>query len=83
MSPITQTCILVVLVFAFLYPIDFVNIGSYAWLWVATRALNYYLMFRAYMMYRQLKSDLGKMGMPMPAFKFIPIWERNGNQKDS
>jgi hypothetical protein len=71
-------CFFLVLLVA-LWPQDCLNVSRFTWLWVLTRILNYYLMIQAYMMYRRLRSDFGKMGLPMPAFKFIPIWERNGN----
>jgi hypothetical protein len=71
--------LLVVIAFIVLFPIDASNGVTLAWLWLLTRALNYYLMFRAYLMYLRLRSDFAKLGMPMPAFKFIPIWERDGS----
>lgn len=74
-----QFCLLFLAVFVAFFPIDASNGAMYLYLWCATRVLNYYLMFRAYMMYRRLRSDFGKMGMPFPAFKFVPIWERDGS----
>lgn len=82
MTPAIQVYFIVIAVFLALYPEDCLNASNYIFLWLATRILNYYLMFQAYMMYRRLRSDFAKMGLPMPAFKFIPIWERNGNQED-
>lgn len=74
-----QACLLVLAAFVVLFPVD-TDIGlKFVPLWIYTRILNYYLMFRAYLMYRQLRSDFAKIGMPMPAFKFVPIWERNGS----
>jgi hypothetical protein len=69
-------------VLIFLYPVDSSNLVSFCWLWVLSRLVNYYLMLKAYLMYRRLRSDFGKMGLPFPAFKFIPIWERDVNQKN-
>lgn len=74
-----QTFLLVILAFAVLFPIDASNGAMLITLWIYTRLLNYYLMFHAYLMYRRLRSDFAKIGMPMPAFKFVPIWERNGS----
>lgn len=74
-----QLCLLVIVTFVVLFPLD-TDLGiEYIRIWTISRILNYYLMFRAWMMYRQLKADMAKLGVPMPAFKFVPIWERNGN----
>lgn len=79
MSPAIQAYLIVIAAFVVLFPVDASNGVTLVWLWLLTRVLNYYLMFRAYMMYLRLRSDFAKLGMPMPAFKFVPIWERNGS----
>jgi hypothetical protein len=61
------------------FPLESQYGATFIFLWVAVRILNYYLMFRAYLMYLRLRSDFAKLGMPFPAFKFIPIWERDGS----
>ena len=38
--------------------------------------LNYYLMAQAFLMYRKVSGEARKMGMPIPAFRFTPIWRR-------
>lgn len=73
--------ILAIAAFIALFPVDSQNAVALAALWVKVLILNYYLMFRAYLMYRQMKSDLAKIGVPFPAFKFVPIWERDGFNK--
>jgi hypothetical protein len=45
-------------------------------LWAWTIGLNYFLMFQAWKMHRQIVKDCVKMNLPPPAFKFIPIWDR-------
>lgn len=77
----TDFCLLIVAAFIFLYPQDSINIPKYIVLWTGSRILNFYLMFRAYLMYRRLTLDMGKMGVTLPAFKFVPIWERHGINK--
>lgn len=58
------------------FPEDCVIFAGLAKVWVFSRFLNYYLMFKAWLMYRQLRADMAKMGMPVPPFKFTPIWQR-------
>lgn len=59
-----------------LYPQDFFNLVS--WVLLSTRALllNYFLMFKAWLMYRQICRDFASIGLPKPAFKFTPTWDR-------
>jgi hypothetical protein len=59
-----------------MFPEDCIIAVEIARVWTYSRILNYYLMFRAWLMYRQLRSDMAKMGMPAPPFKFVPIWQR-------
>jgi hypothetical protein len=59
-----------------LFPEDCIIFAGLVKVWTFSRLLNYYLMFRAWLMYRQLRSDMAKIGMPAPPFRFVPIWQR-------
>lgn len=59
-----------------LYPRDCLNLVSLILLRVRMLSLNYFLMFRAWLMYRQICRDFASIGLPKPAFKFTPLWER-------
>jgi len=59
-----------------LYPRDCLNLVLLVFLRVKVLWLNYFLMFRAWLMYRQICRDFASMGLPKPAFKFKPLWER-------
>ena len=60
----------------YLYPQDFLYAFDRAWVWLSVRILNYYLMFEAWKLYRTISLDRAKMGLPVTAFSFTPIWER-------
>lgn len=62
--------------FIVLYPQDSFNLALAIPLSVKTFCFNYFLMFRAWLLYRQLCRDFDSMGLPRPAFKFTPLWER-------
>lgn len=59
-----------------LFPEDCITAAGIAKMWLLSRVLNYYLMFRAWLMYRQICGDMAKLGLPPPPFKFVPIWQR-------
>lgn len=59
-----------------LYPRDCLNLVSLVLLRAKVLCLNYFLMFKAWLMYRQICRDFANMGLPKPAFKFKPLWER-------
>jgi hypothetical protein len=59
-----------------LYPQDCLNLVALVSLRVRALLLNYFLMFRAWLMYRQICRDFASIGLPKPAFKFTPLWER-------
>jgi hypothetical protein len=59
-----------------LFPEDCIIFAGLIRAWLQVGILNYYLMFRAWLMYRQIKADMAKLGMPAPKFKFVPIWQR-------
>ena len=54
----------------FLYAVEFITIKS------KTFFLNYFLMYKAWLSYRLIAKECTKMGLPTPAFTFIPIWKR-------
>ena len=58
------------------FPEDCIVFAGLVKAWVYSRILNYYLMFRAWLMYCQIRADLAKIGLPVPPFKFVPIWQR-------
>jgi len=68
--------------FALLYPKDSVNIIEYARLWLKLIFLNYYMKYKAWIMYRRICSDLVKMGMPKPPFIFVPLWQRETSARN-
>lgn len=59
-----------------LYPQDCLNSVALVLLRIRVVLLNYFLMFRAWLMYRQICRDLASIGLPKPAFKFTPLWDR-------
>lgn len=65
----------------FLYPEDCIIFAGLVKGWLQVYILNYYLMFQAWMMYRQIKADMAKMGLPVPPFHFVPIWQRPPHQR--
>lgn len=65
-----------ILAFYLLLPTDFYLFVETCILSVKVVVLNYYLMFQAWRMYRLICRDMARIGMPKPAFKFTPIWER-------
>jgi hypothetical protein len=68
-------CIAMVATFV-VFPEDFALAVLYAPICVKTLILNYVLMFRAWRLYRRLAKDFASIGLPVPAFKFTPIWKR-------
>ncbi len=73
---------LIFLVFLFcLFPEDCIIFAGLLQSWIRIGILNYYLMFRAWLMYQQIRSDMAKLGMPAPPFKFVPIWQRQPPQR--
>ncbi len=64
-----------------LFPEDCVIFAGLVRSWFQVGILNYYLMFRAWLMYRQIRADMAKLGLPAPPFKFVPIWQRQPPQK--
>lgn len=80
MNDLIRNSVLLIIVLAIVFPGELSTALYYAWLWLITRILNYYLMLSAYVMYRRLRADFVKMGLSMPDFKFIPIWERNASK---
>lgn len=71
----TDLC-LVLIALVLLFPADCIIFAGIVRAWVFSRILNYYLMFQAWRMYRQIRADMTKMGVPVPPFKFVPIWQR-------
>jgi hypothetical protein len=72
---------LTLIVLVFLFPEDCIIFAGIAWAWALSRILNYYLMFHAWLMYRQIRADMAKLGMPAPPFRFVPIWQRQPPRK--
>ena len=68
-------CVILVATFA-LFPGDFALTVHYAPVCVKILFLNYSLMFRAWRLHRQLAKDFASIGLPVPAFKFTPVWKR-------
>jgi hypothetical protein len=68
-------CIILVATFA-LFPGDFALAVAGVLVAVNTLFLNYLLMFRAWRLHRQSAKDFASIGLPVPAFKFTPIWKR-------
>lgn len=66
----------VLLALFILFPKDCVLLLASALLWSRAVTLNYLLMLKAWWIYRQISKDLAKLGLPVPAFKFTPIWKR-------
>lgn len=71
----TDICV-ILLALVLLFPEDCIIFAGITKAWLLSRILNYYLMFQAWKMYRQIRADMTKLGMPAPAFKFVPIWQR-------
>lgn len=59
-----------------LNPEDFVYFCEFLLVKAKMVALNYYLMYQAWIAYRLLAKSCTKMGLPLPAFHFVPIWKR-------
>ena len=68
-------CVILVAIFA-LFPGDFALAVYHVPICVKILFLNYLLMFRAWRLHRQLAKDFASIGLPVPAFKFTPIWKR-------
>ena len=66
----------ILIAIVFIYPKDILMLLGYIGLKIVLIGLNCFLMVQAWRLHRQLCSDLAKMGLPKPAFHFIPIWDR-------
>jgi hypothetical protein len=69
-----------ILLFAF-FPGDCLVAVELIRVWIYSRFLNYYLMFQAWLIYRKLRVDMLRIGMSIPPFKFVPIWQRQPPQR--
>ena len=68
-------CFASVLAFV-LFPEDFALFVFFVPACLNVLFLNYILMFRAWRLHRRLRKDFASIGLPVPAFKFTPIWKR-------
>lgn len=66
----------VLVAFVAFYPKDAMMLPVYVVLRVGLVALNCFLMLQAWRIHRQIRADFVKLGLPPPAFHFIPIWDR-------
>jgi hypothetical protein len=76
MTTLQITCYAVLTALVILYPKDCLLAPAYLGILLKLVLVNYWMMFQAWQMHRRLAADFAKIGLPMPAFKFIPIWER-------
>lgn len=65
-----------ILAFYLVLPTDFYLFVEGSIISAKLVVLNYYLMFQAWRIYRLICQDMVRIGMPKPAFKFTPLWER-------
>lgn len=66
----------VAILLLFIDPDELLALGAYFGKLIQIWCLNYFLMAKAYFIHRQICSDLRKLGLPVPPFRFTPIWQR-------
>ena len=66
----------VLLIYA-LWPQEAYVATEYWYKQIQILVLNYYLMIKAYLIYRRIAFEMGKIGLPRPPFRFTPIWQRD------
>lgn len=76
MNELAATACLIVVGAYLLYPDESYFYTEKTILQIKVVALNYYLMAQAFLMHRKISAEARKMGMPIPAFRFTPIWRR-------
>lgn len=64
-----------------LFPREAMEFAIWLWLEYQIAVLNCRLFVAEWLIYRRLRRDFAKYGIPMPPFKFVPLQQRDGRRK--